>query len=171
MSCGGTKNYTDESNISWTSDAAYINTGNINNVDGLTFRVFPDFQVPKCYKLPIRNVSSSVLVRSQFVYKNYDGLNKPPSFNVSLGTAMLTTTIDLAANDPWIEEFLWPVEKDTLSFCIHNIPDKGFPVISSLELRPQPQGAYQTGIDNYQNKLLRKSYRINCGYVNGTLRY
>ncbi|KAL5794798.1 hypothetical protein ACOSP7_003392 [Xanthoceras sorbifolium] len=174
LSCGGTKSYIDSFNISWVSDSAYINTGNTttttDNVGGVSLRFFPDFQGRKCYGLSVKNVSSLVLVRAQFVYKNYDGLSKPPSFSVSLGTA-IATTIDLATNDPWTEEFLWPVDKDTLSFCLHSIPDGGFPVISSLEVRPQPQGAYQTGMEKISNKLLRKSYRINSGYVNGSLRY
>lgn len=103
------------------------------------------------------------------MYKNYDGLGKPPVFSVSLGTAV-TTTINLAHTDPWIEEFIWPTDKDVLPLCFHSIPNGGFPVISSLELRPLPLGAYTSALGDSTNKLLRKSYRINCGYVDGPLR-
>ncbi|KAK2649246.1 hypothetical protein Ddye_016735 [Dipteronia dyeriana] len=171
LSCGGTKSYIDSSNISWVSDSAYINTGNTTStIDNVPLRFFPDFQGRKCYRLPVKNVASLVLVRARFVYKNYDGLSKPPSFSVSLGTA-IATTIDLATNDPWTPEFLWPVNKDTLSFCLHSIPDGGSPVISSLEVRPQPQFAYQTGMEDFPNHLLWKRYRINSGHVNASLRY
>ncbi|TXG63986.1 hypothetical protein EZV62_010980 [Acer yangbiense] len=172
LSCGGTKSYIDSSNISWVSDSAYINTGNTTStIDNVPLRFFPDFQGRKCYRLPVKNVSSLVLVRARFVYKNYDGLSKPPSFSVSLGTA-IATTIDLATNDPWTPEFVWPVNnKDTLSFCLHSIPDGGSPVISSLEVRPQPLFAYQTSMEDFPNHLLRKSYRINSGHVNASLRY
>uniref|UniRef100_A0A2N9J102 Protein kinase domain-containing protein n=1 Tax=Fagus sylvatica TaxID=28930 RepID=A0A2N9J102_FAGSY len=95
---------------------------------------------------------------------------KPPAFSVSLGTA-ITSTINLTTKDPWLEEFLWPVNKETLSFCLLDIPDGGSPVISSLEVRPLPQGAYASGMGDFPNKSLRKSYRINCGYANGSLRY
>lgn len=104
------------------------------------------------------------------MYKNYDGLGKPPSFSVSLGTAIVST-IDLRKNDPWTEEFLWPTGKDTVSFCLHAIADRGTPVISTIEVRPLPQGAYTSGMEDFPNKSLRKSYRINCGYTNGSLRY
>lgn len=177
LSCGGTANFVDSSNISWTSDREYINTGNtttIDYVDGTSstraaVRFFPDSQGRTCYRLPVKNVSSLVLVRAKFLYKNYDGLNKPPSFSVSLGTAV-TSTINLASDDPRIEEFVWPIIKDTILFCLHRVPDGGSPVISSLEIRPLPQGAYRNGTGDSPNKLLRKRYRINSGYTNGSIR-
>lgn len=179
LSCGGATSFVDSSNISWVSDAAYISTGKTTTIDytegassdGVPVRFFPDSdQGRKCYKLPLMNVSSLVLVRAKFVYKNYDGLEEPPAFYVSLGTA-ITSNVTLATNDPWTEEFIWPVTKDTLSFCLHNIPTHGAPVISSLEIRPLPRGAYQTAMeDYYPDKSLRKCYRINSGYMNGSLR-
>lgn len=105
------------------------------------------------------------------MYKNYDGLGRPPAFSVSLGTAISSTIINLTTADPWTEEFIWPINKDTISFCLHSIPDGGLPIISSLEIRPLPQGSYKSGIGESPYKLLRKFYRINCGYMNGSLRY
>eukprot|EP00258_Populus_trichocarpa_P034270 XP_024450289.1 probable LRR receptor-like serine/threonine-protein kinase At5g48740 isoform X2 [Populus trichocarpa] len=180
LSCGGTTGYVDASNISWVSDGAYISSGKTTSIDYIEgtsssnspLRFFPDDKSPKCYKLPVKkNVSSSmVLVRARFVYKNYDRLGKPPVFSVSLGTA-ITSTVNLTGNDPWIEEFVWPVNyKDTLSFCLHSVPHGGSPVISSLEVRPLPRGAYHTGMRDFPNKSLRKAYRINSGY-NESLRY
>ncbi|XP_021678166.2 probable LRR receptor-like serine/threonine-protein kinase At5g48740 isoform X2 [Hevea brasiliensis] len=179
LSCGGTTNYTDSSNIRWVLDSAYISTGNTTTIDyiegtsssNVPIRFFPRTdQGRKCYKLPVKNMSSVVLVRAQFVYKDYDKLGKPPAFSVSLGTA-ITSTVNLTISDPWNEEFVWPASKDTLSFCLHAIPDGGSPVISSIEVRPLPQGAYQSGMGDFPNKSLRKSYRINSGYTNGSLRY
>lgn len=118
-------------------------------------------------------MSSLVLVRAEFVYKNYDGRGKAPAFSVSLGTAILGK-MDMAKNDPLIEEFVWPVNnKETLSFCLlgGGVRHKRSPVISSLEVRPLPEGAYTSGLRDFPNKSLRKSYRINCGYTNGSLRY
>lgn len=177
LSCGGSISYVDSLNISWIPDGAYVSGGNTTSVDlqdgssssRLPVRFFPDSQARKCYRLPVANVSSLVLVRSRFVYKNYDGLNMPPAFSVSLGRA-ITTTVNLADTDPWIEEFLWQVDKDILPICFHSFPDSGFPVVSSLELRPLPQGAYAAGLGDSPNKLLRRTYRVNCGY-NAALRY
>ncbi|KAK6940536.1 Protein kinase domain [Dillenia turbinata] len=159
ISCGGSTNFIDSLNISWVSDDSYISIGNTTAVDftekssssHLPLRFFPDSDIHKCYKLPTKNVSSSVLVRTQFVYKNYDGLNKPPAFAVSLGTA-ISSTVNLTTSDPRTEEFVWPVTKDILSFCLHSIPNAGSPVISSIEVRPLPQGAYKTEMEDFSNK-------------------
>ncbi|KAL1162146.1 hypothetical protein V6Z11_A07G182400 [Gossypium hirsutum] len=179
LSCGGAKSYVDSSKIKWVSDDTFITTGNTTTVEyaegtssssSIALRFFPEPRGRNCYRLPVENMSSIVLVRAQFVYKNYDGLEKPPAFSVSLGRAIVNT-VNLTHKDPWIDEFLWPVSKDTLSFCLQAIPDGGAPVISSLEVRPLPRGAYQSGMDDIPNKSLRKSYRINSGYTNGSLRY
>ncbi|KAF4370270.1 hypothetical protein G4B88_012954 [Cannabis sativa] len=178
LSCGGTSNYTDSSGVLWIPDSDYISLGNITTIKynqnsfttTVSARYFPVFKSRKCYRIPLKNTSSLVLIRAKFVYKNYDGLGKPPSFSVSLGTAIVGT-IDLAKNDPQIEEFVWPVSKETLSFCLLGVRQKGAPVISSLEVRPLPQGAYTSGVEDFQHKSLRKNHRINCGYTNGSLRY
>lgn len=178
LSCGGTSSFVDSSNISWVSDSDYVILGNTTIVDyiegtsssSVPVRFFPDTRKRKCYSLPLSNVSSLVLVRTQFVYRNYDGLAKPPAFSVSLGTA-ITTFVNLTSKDPWVEEFMWPVKKDILRLCLISIPNGGSPTISSIEVRPLPQGAYNNGIDDFTNKSLRKCYRINCGSTNGSLRF
>ncbi|OVA00094.1 Protein kinase domain [Macleaya cordata] len=179
LSCGGITSFIDSSNISWVPDSSYVSTGNtttLNFIEGssssrVPLRFFSNsHKVRKCYRLPMQNMSALVLVRPQFFYKNYDGLQKPPAFRVSLGTAT-TTTVNLTILDPWVEEFIWPVTKDTLSFCLHSIPDGGVPIISRLEVRPLPQGAYKSGVSGFPIKSLRKRYRVNCGYSNGSIRY
>ncbi|XP_010264105.1 PREDICTED: probable LRR receptor-like serine/threonine-protein kinase At5g48740 isoform X1 [Nelumbo nucifera] len=171
LSCGGSTSFVDSSNISWVPDDDYVSTGNgttVNFIEGsstsrVPLRFFLDSQEGrKCYKLPVKNISSVVLIRPQFFYKNYDGLGKPPAFQVSLGTATITT-VNLTNSDPWVEEFIWPVTKDTVPFCFLSILDGGVPVISSLEVRPLPDGAYRSGMGNLTNKSLRKHYRVNCG--------
>jgi len=176
LSCGGTSTLVDSSNITWVSDGSYVTTGNVTTVEFVEdtlssqapVRFFPDFPGRKCYRLPVKDLPSSVLVRAQFVYKNYDRLSKPPAFSVSLGTA-ISATINLTDTDPWTEEFIWPVSQDVLPVCLQSIPNAGFPVISKLEVRPLPEGAYRTGLEDFPNKFLRKSYRMNCGYNNGSL--
>ncbi|WCJ38074.1 Leucine-rich repeat protein kinase family protein [Euphorbia peplus] len=170
LSCGGTTDYTDSSTISWVSDNAYIKTGNTSTISQIAIRFFPDRNNRNCYKIPLNISSSLTLVRAQFEYKNYDNLGKPPVFSVSIGTAIVAS-VNLSSNDPWIEEFVWPVNKDKLSLCFHAVRDGGFPVISSLEIRPLPSGAYQDAIGDFPVKSLRKAYRINSGYTNGSLRY
>ncbi|GAB4841336.1 hypothetical protein Ancab_022062 [Ancistrocladus abbreviatus] len=181
IACGGTTNFVDSLNIKWVSDSDYISTGNtttVNYIESMSsslssvpVRFFPKSEGRQCYWLPVKDVSSSLaLVRIQFMYKNYDGRGKPPAFSVSLSRAM-ATTVNLKESDPWIEEFIWPVNKDILPVCFHALPNGGYPVVSSLEVRPLPQGAYGSGMDDTSNKSLRKCYRINSGYTNGSLRY
>ncbi|CAL5192002.1 unnamed protein product [Lathyrus oleraceus] len=178
LSCGGTTSFSDSSNISWFSDTPYITNGKtvtINYRDGslssnVSARFFPHSRGRACYRIPVNNATSLILVRAKFVYKNYDRLEKPPIFYVSLGTA-IAAKINLAKNDPWIEEFLWEVNKDTLAFCLNPTPSGSSPVISLLETRPLPKGSYTKGKEDFTNKLLRMSYRIDCGHINESIRY
>ncbi|KAK8631099.1 hypothetical protein V6N13_079863 [Hibiscus sabdariffa] len=178
LSCGGEKNYVDSYKIKWVSDDTFITTGKKTTVEyvegtsssSIPIRFFPESRGRNCYKLPVENISSIVIVRAQFVYKNYDKHRKPPAFSVSLGTAIVSM-VNLTDKDPWIDEFTWPVSKDTLSFCLQAIPGGGSPVISSLEVRPLPLGAYQSSLEDFRHKSLHKCYRINSGYTNGSLRY
>lgn len=179
ISCGGATNFVDSSNISWVSDNSYITEGNTTTVEFnestaslTTLRFFPGPGNRKCYKIPINYTSASLmLVRATFVYQNYDGLKQPPLFTVSLGTAV-AADIYLSFKDPWIEEFIWqPNSKELLLLCLNSIRNGGFPVISSIEIRPIPQGAYYSGMEDFASKLVRKRYRINCGYTNGSIRY
>lgn len=177
LSCGGRTSFRDSSNISWVPDTTYVTTGKTTTITysegssslNISARFFPNSGRRKCYRIPANNSTTLVLVRAKFVYKNYDGLGKPPKFYVSIGTS-IASTINLAEDDPWSEEFLWTVNMDTLPFCLIAMPKGGSPVISSLEIRPLPQGAYTNGMKEFPNKLLRKSYRIDCGHSNDSIR-
>lgn len=177
LSCGGSS-YTAAYNISWVSDNDLIATGNTTTVtyiegtstSSVPIRFFSDSQSRQCYKLPMRKDMSSVLIRATFVYRNYNSQNQPPTFRVSLGRS-ITSTVDLKIKDPWIEELVWPVNKDSLSLCLLAVKGRGIPVISSLEVRPLPLGAYRYSVKGSASVILRRSYRINSGYTNGTIRY
>lgn len=137
-------------------------------------RYFPnsDPRTRNCYRLPLPTDAASVLIRPSFVYKNYDGLGQPPAFAVSLGTAT-AAIVNLTETDPLAEEFVWRVDdgKNTLPFCLRSVSGGGFPVISSLEVRPLPAGAYWSSSSDSERSLLRKRYRISCGYAgNASLR-
>lgn len=172
LSCGGSTVYTDPLNLTWIPDTAYVTTGYASSASSIyaksptrsPLRFFPtsDRQAPNCYKLPTKNFSV-ILIRSKFSYNNYDGKEKPPAFLVSLGTTNVSL-VNLTKLDPWIEEFIWRVQKDTHRFCLHSLANGGFPVISSLEMRPLPDGAYSSNLDVFGDSLLRKRFRINCGY-------
>lgn len=172
LSCGGSS-FTAPYNISWLSDKDYIETGNtttVTYIEGtstscIPIRFFPDSQSRVCYKIPIswNKDLSSVLIRATFVYRNYDSQNSPPAFQVSL--------VDLRTNDPWIEELVWPLNNFFALLCLLAVKGRGIPVISSLEVRPLPLNAYRNSLEDSSNIIiLRRSYRINSGYTNGTIR-
>ncbi|RWW25932.1 hypothetical protein GW17_00009709 [Ensete ventricosum] len=175
LSCGGSTSFVDSgNNISWVPDGPYVTAGNAtaaNFVQGgstaqLPLRFFADSGPGSraCFRLPVGDLSL-VLVRPRFVYGNYDGMRRPPVFAVSLGRA-IAGFVNLSQADPWVEEFVWTREKGTaLPFCLHSVAGGGSPVISSLEVRPLPEGAYGTRSQEFGDNLLRKRFRINCGYV------
>ncbi|KAL0924477.1 hypothetical protein M5K25_005308 [Dendrobium thyrsiflorum] len=169
LSCGGSSPFTDSFNLSWVPDSPYINLGRA--VPSLPLRFFAEpYAARNCYRLVVGNLSLA-LIRTSFTYNNYDGKRSPPVFAVSLGSAM-SAVVNLSHSDPWVEEFVWNVVGETLPFCLIPIPGAGFPVISSLEVRPLPAGAYGAGSEELRDSLLRKRYRINCGYQDkGPLRY
>lgn len=173
LSCGAPSPFTDSSNISWVPDTPYIAAGSTTFTTSLTpLRFFPSPEPDTrfCYRLSVADLSL-VLVRAYFLYGDYDGLDRPPSFTVSLGTAA-AALVNLTQSDPSTEEFVWKVENATLPFCLHSISNGGTPVISSLEVRPLPEDAYKTTSQNFVSALLRKRFRINCGYVGSTpIRY
>ncbi|WOL11965.1 putative LRR receptor-like serine/threonine-protein kinase [Canna indica] len=173
LSCGGSTSFVDSYNISWVPDAPYVAAGNATaanfvqagSMSHLPLRFFPDSGAESraCYRLPVGDVSA-VLIRTRFVYGNHDGMLRPPVFTVSLGRA-IAGFVNLSQVDPWVEEFVWRVDRDILPFCLHSIVGGGFPVISSLEVRPLPKGSYGTTMAKFGGNLLRKRFRINCGYV------
>ncbi|KAG0462611.1 hypothetical protein HPP92_021087 [Vanilla planifolia] len=134
-----------------------------SRLSSLPLRFFPDHHpTRKCYRFPVGNISIA-LVRPSFAYKNYDGKDRPPVFAVSIGTATVAI-VNLSRSDPWVEEFVWKVVGEMLTFCLISVPGSGSPVISSLEVRPIPAGSYGAGSEVLTGSLLRKRYRINCGY-------
>ncbi|KAJ3671772.1 hypothetical protein LUZ60_007851 [Juncus effusus] len=178
LSCGGSTIYTDHLNITWIPDSSYIKTGNSTSTNSInykseahsTVRFFPvkEKTTQNCYKIPILSLNLSlVLIRARFCYKNYDKKENPPAFYVSLGRANVAL-INLTKLDPCIEEFVWKIgdENENLIFCLNSIEKGGNPVISSLEIRPLPETAYNSGFNHeFGDNLLRKRFRINCGYI------
>ncbi|KAH9312395.1 hypothetical protein KI387_027430, partial [Taxus chinensis] len=177
LSCGANANYTDAYNISWIPDDPYITAGNKSTVTfpsgnstvKTTLRFFPNSEDQICYSMSVQK-NRPILLRSTFIYKNYDGFNKPPLFTVFLGRTK-PSNVNLSVSDPWVEEFVTAENADKLSFCLISTEGGGAPLISSLEVRPLPASAYSGGTGPYANKMLRKMIRINCGSAAKILRY
>uniref|UniRef100_A0A7I4AFS7 non-specific serine/threonine protein kinase n=1 Tax=Physcomitrium patens TaxID=3218 RepID=A0A7I4AFS7_PHYPA len=164
--CGAPSDYISQSDgISWTSDTAFAppisKTFSLPSNSSLrTLRSFPpDASRPSgrsCYSILVPFGLS--LVRATFTYGNYDTLNKPPVFGVSIGATMFST-INFNTQDPWVEEMILNAA-EVQTFCL--ISMDGIPVISLLEFRPLPPGAYNHASSSL-GVALKKIYRIDCG--------
>lgn len=164
--CGAPSDYFTESDgIFWTSDAPYAPPISKNFSLPIhsalrTLRSFPpDASSPSgrsCYSNLVPAGLS--LVRATFTYGNYDALNKPPVFGVSIGATMYST-VDFKMQDPWVEEVILNAT-EVQAFCL--IAINGTPVISLLELRPLPSGSYNHASSS-SGILLKKVYRLDCG--------
>jgi hypothetical protein len=164
--CGAPSDYLSQiDGIYWTSDAAYAppiskSFSLTSQSSRRTLRSFPpDASSPSgrnCYSNLVPAGLS--LVRATFTYGNYDSLNTPPVFGVSIGATMYST-VNLSSQDPWVDEVILNAS-EVQAFCL--IAVNGIPVISLLELRPLPPGSYNHA-SSFRGVLLKKVYRIDCG--------
>ncbi|KAF2283385.1 hypothetical protein GH714_003747 [Hevea brasiliensis] len=79
-------------------------------------------------------IGHQFLFRAGFYYGNYDGLSKPPSFNLEIdGNFWATVTANSTSNnEPVYHEMIYMIKRDSAQVCLDNIGD-GIPFISSLE--------------------------------------
>ncbi|KAF8094102.1 hypothetical protein N665_0370s0037 [Sinapis alba] len=130
-------------------------------------RYFPDGN-RNCYTLNVTQ-GTTYLIRAQFVYGNYDGLNKYPSFDLYLGPN-LWENIDLSVlvtNGTFREIIHKPVSKSSLQVCLVKRGTNNIPLISTLELRPLPNN----NIYNTQSGSLRYSRRRYFSTASSSVRY
>ncbi|KAJ9128913.1 hypothetical protein P3X46_034345 [Hevea brasiliensis] len=142
---------------SWLTDKNFADSGenqlllysqNFSTMNSL--RYFPDGQ-KNCYFLPLdlSHLDTRFLIRAGFYYGNYDGLSKPPSFNLEIDGNFWTTVI---------------TNSTRAQVCLVRIGD-GIPFISSLEATAIFQNAYRL-MENETALLLHS--RINYG-ANSTI--
>jgi len=146
-------NYTEPSiNINYVSDADFINTG----VRGIIaseeinthtqrqmwrLRSFPEGK-RNCYKISITK-GSKYLIRTIFLYGNYDGRNILPMFDLHLGTNLWdTVTIYNASIDESMEIVHVP-SLDFVQICLVNTGN-GTPFITAIEFRTLKNDTYVT---------------------------
>ncbi|CAB4315340.1 unnamed protein product [Prunus armeniaca] len=128
IDCGlaGNSSYAEKTTgINYISDETFIDTGERKSIlpeysnryqqPYTSLRSFPEGK-RNCYEINVTD-GCKYLIRSSFVYGNYDGQNKVPKFDLHLG-----------AN-------LWSMVK---------LGSSGVPFISALEIRPLLNGSYIT---------------------------
>ena len=140
-------NYT-EPYINYVSDENFINTGVRETIATYTqqqymwrLRSFPEGK-RNCYKISITR-GSKYLIRTTFLYGNYDGRNMLPMFDLLLGTNLWdTVTIKNAFMDQ-SNEIIHVPSLDFVQICLVNTGN-GTPFITAIELRTLKNDTYVT---------------------------
>ncbi|GJM89515.1 hypothetical protein PR202_ga05716 [Eleusine coracana subsp. coracana] len=155
IDCGLPENssYVDvATNLLYVSDAGFTETGINRNISAeyiqpnfakryLNVRSFPD-AARSCYTLGSLSPGSKYLLRATFMYGNYDGLNKPPSFDLYLGVNFWTTVSIIIPDLSVLVEVIAVVPDDFVQICLVNT-GSGTPFISGLDLRPLRSTLYE----------------------------
>jgi len=106
-----------------------------------TVRSFPEGK-RNCYKINITR-DSKYLIRTSYLYGNYDGLNKTPQFDTHLGANWWHTVTLSNASTPQGKEIIHVTSQDYVQICLVNT-GYGTPFISAIEFRTLPNNIYVT---------------------------
>ncbi|XP_074347525.1 putative LRR receptor-like serine/threonine-protein kinase At1g07550 [Apium graveolens] len=127
----------------WDVDADYTKSGSNELVrtktsrgEFNTLRAFPGKSKHNCYNVPIETQRIRYIISLGFYYGNYDGLFKPPAFDLFINNKKWTT-VNTSKNDgePFYEEIIYQ-NKGSVFFkiCLVQIKDGGVPIINSIEM-------------------------------------
>lgn len=137
-------------NITYISDANFINGGKIGNIEKdletrvvmkpyRSLRYFPD-GIRNCYSLNVTQ-DTKYLIRTVFIYGNYDGLHTSPRFDLYLGPN-IWTTIDVKISGLGLStEIIHITRSNMLDICLVKT-GTSTPLISAIELRPLQYDTY-----------------------------
>ncbi|ESW22562.1 hypothetical protein PHAVU_005G163500 [Phaseolus vulgaris] len=168
-------NYTEPSlDINYVSDANFINTGVrgiITSEETSThtqrqlwrLRSFPEGK-RNCYKISVTR-GSKYLVRTVFLYGNYDGRNMLPQFDLLLGANLWdTVTIKNASIDQSME-IIHVSSLDFIQICLV-YTGNGTPFITAIELRTLNNDTYVTpgSLERYMRCDLGSNTVYRYGY-------
>ncbi|CAN6874226.1 unnamed protein product [Brassica oleracea] len=170
--------YNDEStDIKYVSDAAYVESGTIHSIDTQyqtsslekqfqNLRSFPDGK-RNCYDVqPPRGKGFKYLIRTRFMYGNYDTLGKAPEFDLYLGVNIWDSVKIDNATMIITKEIIHTLRSDHVHVCLVD-KNKGTPFLSVLELRLLKSDTYETP---YDSLMLFKRWDLG-GLGNAPVRY
>ncbi|KAL8153403.1 hypothetical protein V2J09_011163 [Rumex salicifolius] len=147
IDCGSSKHdkYTDTTTLNYNSDEGFIESGINMDISPkyltrslskqfTNVRSFPK-GIKNCYTLrPEQGKGSNYLIRTTFMYGNYDSLNIPPEFELHLGTDVWASVKLDNSTHVVVKEMIYTPTVDYLYVCLANV-GLGMPFISTLELR------------------------------------
>jgi hypothetical protein len=177
IDCGLPENsyYTEKSTgINYISDAKFIDTDigvskNISSAEMISHqqqlhfvRSFPS-GVRNCYRINV-NIGTQYLIRATFYYGNYDGLNKPPQFELHFGVNVWETVKFLNASRTINSEIIYISSQDYIQPCLVNT-GSGTPFISAIELRTLNNDSYVTNSEETNKPVLSLLTRYDLGSI------
>ncbi|XWS12023.1 hypothetical protein CRYUN_Cryun37aG0054800 [Craigia yunnanensis] len=137
--------------INYISDTPYIQTGISNRLPDFNsgmqqqlleyLRSFPEGD-RNCYMLNLGK-GDRYLIRTSFMYGNYDEKNEAPEFDLHLGPNLWAPMVFKNASTVIVKEIIHVLQSNYLHVCLVNI-GKGTPFISALELRLLKNSTYIT---------------------------
>ncbi|KAL8152788.1 hypothetical protein V2J09_010548 [Rumex salicifolius] len=147
----------------YTSDDKYISTGvnlgvssSFYKIDSqdlfTTVRSFPE-GLRNCYNLWPLKPNNTYLIRTLFMYGNYDSKNSIPVFDVYVGVNYWFTLSLRNAGFRLYKEIIHFTMADSIDVCLVNT-GKGTPFISALELRPLDNSSYPVSSSFSLNTLI-----------------
>eukprot|EP00253_Pinus_taeda_P028796 PITA_28796 len=174
ISCGAKTNHTADNNITWITDAHYIDVGqSLDDIGDLSkeaygsylhsSRYFPEPLNKSCYQLPVAP-DMPYLLRLWF----------PPSREFVQSFTFSIETVDMLAHrsvrldqyKPIWHEFILVTKGRELYICLVR-SDYTYPAISAIEMRRLQEGMY---IDAHPGRMLATLSRYDVG-GNLTVRY
>lgn len=152
ISCGGETNHTAENtNITWITDAHYINVGQPVDIGDAsdygsylhTLRLFRKPLNKSCYQLPLVP-NATCLLRLWFVIGNYSGFQILPRFSFSIETIdiLAEQPVIFTGNDTKYYERIFASSGAVLYVCLIRTSESDDPFVSAIELRPLRNDMY-----------------------------
>ncbi|ESQ50531.1 hypothetical protein EUTSA_v10022541mg [Eutrema salsugineum] len=151
--------YNDETtDIKYISDAAFVESGTIHSIDPefqtsslekqfQNVRSFPEDK-RNCYDVqPPMGKGFKYLIRTRFMYGNYDNLGKAPEFDLYLGVNLWDSVKIDNATTIVTKEIIQTLRSDHVHVCLVD-KDRGTPFLSALELRLLKSDTYETPYDS-----------------------
>lgn len=175
IDCGGKTNYTSQKNITWVTDANYINVGSTAYAanEALPYylrslRLFPMPLNKTCYQLPTAP-NTPYLLRLSFVVGIYSGFQKLPSFSFSVETLDMVAVLNITVINTKIYSYerILASSGTVMCVCLIRTSESDDPFISSIELRTLRKGMYA---EARPGRMLNLGLRRTVGR-NSTARY
>eukprot|EP00253_Pinus_taeda_P030843 PITA_30843 len=153
ISCGGKTNATAENNITWVTDAHYIDVGESADIGNaseqgsgsylLTMRYFPKPLNKSCYQLPVAP-DVPHLLRLWFYAGNFSGYAGPSyDFAFSIETEDMLASRNVSRTDIQIfYEQILVTKGRVLYICLVRTSETDDPFISAIEIRRLQHGMY-----------------------------